>query len=52
MGKKSNVKLMPIVIGKVFMHLKNDSILLPSKQRLFKERGDAEGRKRGVFFEC
>lgn len=32
--------------------MKNASILLPSKQSLFEDRGDAEERKRGVFFAC
>ncbi|QVL56510.1 MAG: hypothetical protein KFB95_04760 [Simkaniaceae bacterium] len=41
-----------IVIEKFFYQMKNTSFLLPSKQPLFKDKDDAEGRTRGVFFEC
>lgn len=42
----------PIVIGTFFYQMKNASILLPSKQTLFEDRGDGEGGKGEVFFEC
>ena len=41
-----------IVIEKFFYQMKNTSFVLPSTQPLFKDKGDAEGRTRGVFFEC
>jgi len=42
----------PIVIKEFFYQMKNASFLLPSKQPLFKDKGNAEGSKREVFFEC
>jgi len=49
--KEKNL-LIPIVIEKFSLQMKHGSILLPSKQLLFKDRSDAEGSKRGAFFEC
>jgi len=50
--KKLISQIIPIMIEKFSLQMKNDSILLSSKQLLFKDRSDTEGIKRGVFFEC